>query len=50
MKLYVAPLIYCFLIPTVFADDENGGLKKIRHRHHHTLWMRGTEAQKMRES
>ena len=28
MKLYVAPLIYCFLIPTVFADDENGGLKK----------------------
>ncbi|EMO1984861.1 YdeI family stress tolerance OB fold protein [Citrobacter freundii] len=28
MRLYVAPLIYCFLIPTVFADDENGGLKK----------------------
>ncbi|WP_407579706.1 YdeI family stress tolerance OB fold protein [Citrobacter koseri] len=27
MKLSVAPLICCFLIPTVFADD-NGGLKK----------------------
>ena len=27
MKLSVAPLLCCFLIPTVFADD-NGGLKK----------------------
>lgn len=27
MKLSVAPLLYCFLIPTVFADDK-GGLKK----------------------
>ncbi len=27
MKLFVALLICCFLIPTVFADD-NGGLKK----------------------
>ncbi|WP_370613705.1 YdeI family stress tolerance OB fold protein [Citrobacter portucalensis] len=28
MKLYVTPLIYCFFIPTVFADNDNGGLKK----------------------
>lgn len=27
MKLSVVPLLCCFLIPTVFADD-NGGLKK----------------------
>lgn len=27
MKLSVAPVLCCFLIPTVFADD-NGGLKK----------------------
>lgn len=27
MKLSMAPLLCCFLIPTVFADD-NGGLKK----------------------
>lgn len=27
MKLFVALLLCCFLIPTVFADD-NGGLKK----------------------
>lgn len=27
MKLSVAPLLCCFLIPTVFADDK-GGLKK----------------------
>ena len=27
MKLSVAPLLCCFLIPTVFADD-HGGLKK----------------------
>ncbi|ELO0858379.1 YdeI family stress tolerance OB fold protein [Citrobacter amalonaticus] len=27
MKLSVAPLLCCFLIPTLFADD-NGGLKK----------------------
>lgn len=27
MKLYMAPLVCCFLIPTAFAED-NGGLKK----------------------
>lgn len=27
MKLYVATLVCCFLIPTAFAED-NGGLKK----------------------
>lgn len=45
MKLHVAPLIYCFLIPTVFADDDNGGLIKDTAPPPHALdeGYRGTE-------
>lgn len=49
MKLTVAPLLCCLLIPAAYADD-NGGLKKILPLHRHMRWMMVIVARKMPES